>query len=387
MKKGIVLEVHDDYVTMLTPDGEFLKSRKQRGQLDIGEETIFFPLHMGAEEKGKLASFFKMKWAIVTLLTATVLILSFYPKYINNQVYAYVSLDVNPSLELGLNKNMKVISIDAFNDEGKLLLPRLGKWKNEDLSKVSSDIMQLIRQDGYLKSSANVVIASVLTDSENLVWKKKIQNELSSISENIQEDNVIVTTIETTNEKRDEAIKQGISPGKFVQNERKMELVDTDDTSKATEESAELQVVPSKATGVGQLQGKTGQEKPDLPVAVHNNGWKDTERNQERKHQHDEAKEQRKQQHDEAKEQRKHQHEEAKEQRKDDRDKMKEEKKEHREKEKEKKQEQKEERKQEREQLREERKKEQNQRKEDKKQDRGKQKQPNKDKKNGNNKD
>lgn len=350
MKKGIVLEVHDDYVTMLTPDGEFLKSRKQKGQVDIGEEIIFFPLHRGAAEKRKLTSFFKMKWAIVTLLTAAVLFMSFYPKYLNNQVYAYVSLDVNPSLELGLNKSMQVVSIDAFNDEAKLLLPRLGDWKNEDLSKVSSDIMELIRQEGYLKSGGEIVIASVLADSENLVWKKKMQNELTSFSKNFQVENISVTTIETTSEKRDEAIKQGVSPGTYVQNERKTELVNSEDSSKSTEIKEEIQVVPSKVTNVDQLQLKTELEKPELPDAVPNKNWKDAEGKQERKQLHDETKELRKE----------------------NRDQFKEEKKEYREQEKGEKRDQREERKQEREQRRDERKEEQNQRKEDRKNERGK---------------
>ncbi|MCA1319278.1 anti-sigma factor domain-containing protein [Bacillus tianshenii] len=349
MKKGIVLEVHDDYVTMLTPDGEFLKSRKQKGQVDIGEEIIFFPLHKGAAEKKRLAAIFKMKWAIVTMLTAAVLFFSFYPKYVNNQVYAYVSLDVNPSMELGLNKNMQVVSIDAFNDEAKLLLPLLGDWKNEDLSKVSSDIMDLIRQKGYLKSGGEIIIASVLADGENLVWKKKMQNEISSFSKNIQVENVSITTIETTSEKRDEAIKHGVSPGTYVQNERKTELVDSEDTSKAAEE---LQIAPSKVEAE-QLKVNTEPEKPGHTLEVPNTDMKDAEGKQERKHLH----------------------EETKDQRKEDRNIGKEEKKEYREQVKEDKREQREERKQEREERREERKEERHQHKEDRKNDRGQNKQ------------
>lgn len=353
MKKGIVLEVHDDYVTMLTPDGEFLKSRKQMGQVDIGEEIIFFPMHRGAAEKRKLTSFIKMKWAIVTLLTAAVLFLSFYPKYVNNQVYAYVSLDVNPSLELGLNKNMQVVSIDAFNDEAKLLLPRLGDWKNEELSKVSADIMKLIRQEGYLKAGGEIVIASVLPDSENLVLKKKIQNEITSFSKNFQVENISVTTIETTSEKRDEAIKQGVSPGTYVQNERKTELVDSEDTSKETELKEEIQVVPSKVTDVEQLQVKTELEKPELPDPVQNKNWKDAEGKQDRKQLHDETKDQRKENHDKIKEERKEYREQEKGEKRDQRE------------------ERKQEREQEREQRREEKKDEQNQHKENRKNDRG----------------
>ncbi|WP_223700592.1 anti-sigma factor domain-containing protein [Sutcliffiella deserti] len=255
MKKGIVLEVHDDYVTMLTPDGEFLRSRKQKGEVGIGEEIIFFPMHRSTESsKKRRFSLFKIRWAIVTLLTATILLFTLYPKYINNQVYAYISLDVNPSLELSINKHFRVLSIDAYNEEGKRLLGDLKDWENEEIAHVSSMIMGLIREEGYLNNGGEVIIASVLSESDNLIWKNKIQNEIIAISKTIQVENINVTTIETTNEKRGEALRQGVTPGKFIQNERSTELVEKDDTSSLNENTN---------TGITGLQNlKSTKENP-----------------------------------------------------------------------------------------------------------------------------
>ncbi|TYS61188.1 anti-sigma factor domain-containing protein [Sutcliffiella horikoshii] len=233
MKKGIVLEVHDEHVTILTPEGEFLKSRKQKGQVALGEEIVFFPLHRAeTAKKGKWASALGGKWAIISVMTAIILALTLYPRYASNQVYAYVSVDVNPSIELGINKDMKVISMDAYNKEGEDILKQLKNWENQDITSVSSKIFDIFRQKGFLTENSEVLIASVLANETNSGWKTLMQNKITSISEKVQQDKVSITTLETTIEERSDALKQGISPGKYIQKEQETELVDSEDTSK-----------------------------------------------------------------------------------------------------------------------------------------------------------
>ncbi|ART75918.1 hypothetical protein B4U37_07690 [Sutcliffiella horikoshii] len=234
MKKGIVLEVHDEHVTILTPEGEFLKSRKQKGQVALGEEIVFFPLHRAeTAKKGKWASAFRGKWAIISVMTAIILALTLYPRYSSNQVYAYVSVDVNPSIELGINKDMKVISLDAYNKEGEDILKQLKNWENEDITSVSSKIFDIFRQKGFLNENSEVLIASVLANETNSGWKTLMQNKITTISEKVQQDKVSITTLETTIEERSDALKEGISPGKYIQKEQETELVESEDTSKS----------------------------------------------------------------------------------------------------------------------------------------------------------
>ncbi len=234
MKKGIVLEVHDEHVTILTPEGEFLKSRKQKGQVALGEEIVFFPLHRAETvKKGRIASALRGKWAIISVMTALILAFSLYPKYASNQVYAYVSVDVNPSIELSINKDMKVISIDAYNKEGEDILKQLNNWEKQDITSVSSQIFDIFRQKGFLTENSEVLIASVLTNETNSGWKTLMQNKITTISEKVEEDKVSITTLETTIQERSDALKEGISPGKYIQKEQNTELVDSEDTSKS----------------------------------------------------------------------------------------------------------------------------------------------------------
>lgn len=42
MKKGVVVDLDDDFVTLLTPDGQFLKASNKEGNYELGEEISFF---------------------------------------------------------------------------------------------------------------------------------------------------------------------------------------------------------------------------------------------------------------------------------------------------------------------------------------------------------
>src|SRR6476469_4401346 len=105
MKKGIVMEVNDSLLTLLTPDGQFLQARKQDHPYVLGEEILFKPI-------SKKKSLFVNRFIGVKQLSiaAAVLFLflgSLIPVYQSNKAYAYMSIDVNPSIELGINKQME----------------------------------------------------------------------------------------------------------------------------------------------------------------------------------------------------------------------------------------------------------------------------------------
>src|SRR5690606_17417026 len=114
MRKGVILEVDEHYVTLITPEGEFMRTRKLQQEYRIGEEIQFFPLESNEKKQHKLIDFFRASVKVrVVILAAAVLFLAvvFFPLYQNQQVYAYMSIDVNPSIELELNKKIKLIGL------------------------------------------------------------------------------------------------------------------------------------------------------------------------------------------------------------------------------------------------------------------------------------
>ncbi|QFT88496.1 Anti-sigma-I factor RsgI [Bacillus sp. THAF10] len=350
MKKGIVLEVHDEDVTILTPEGEFLKSRKQKGHVDIGEEITFFPLHQTEKSRmKKVHSILISRWTMIVAAAIIILALSFYPRYVSNQVYAYISVDVNPSIELGVNKKMEVISMEAYNDEGRKIIEQLVEWKKQDISKVTTDLFDVIRQQGYFKENREVLIASLINNETKSSWKTEMQGKITALSETIKTENVNITTMESTLNKRTDALKEGLSPGKFIQKEKEQETVDSVDTSKRevipttqvkakpsgvnidAPKSEKTSEIVSKAGAEKALKAEQKEKKKDRKEArVNEKAKRKTERNEkkaERKMERNEKKEERKTERNEKKEERKTERNEKKEERKAERKEKKEERK------------------------------------------------------------
>ncbi|MCA1059412.1 anti-sigma factor domain-containing protein [Rossellomorea aquimaris] len=223
MKQGIIMEIKRDILIMMTPEGEFLKGRKQPDQqYSIGEEIPFFPLH---KESSDSKPVLKWNWKISTsLLTVLVLIIAVLSSAMiqNNRAYAYVSVDINPSMELTLNKGQEVIEIKPFNDDAKVLIKELPHWENEDVGKVTKEILLLSERLGYLKNKQDVLITSSFLDDTDRNKENELLDELNEFVEGYSSDhhtNIIVK--ETSKAFREEAAEKGMTAGSLIRESEK----------------------------------------------------------------------------------------------------------------------------------------------------------------------
>ncbi|AST91417.1 MULTISPECIES: anti-sigma factor domain-containing protein [Sutcliffiella] len=225
MKKGIVLEVHHDYITMLTPEGEFIKGKKLRDTYDIGEETTFFP-YTSLERKKKSFNLSFRGWKLVSVLASILLVLSLLPRFTQSEVQAYVGLDINPSIEMAVNKKLQVIEMQAYNEDGQVLIALVDDWNKKHIHDVTKELIQLFREQGYMEAGKEIIITSIVTNIENLAIKAQIDKEVNELTNDIKQNEVKVTVIETSVENREKAKEQGMSAGKFVQQEQRENAVE-----------------------------------------------------------------------------------------------------------------------------------------------------------------
>ncbi len=73
----------------------------------------------------------------------------------------YVALDVNPSVEIEMNRLGDVTGVKGVNDDAKKLLQ--GYVPDDDLDDVVEDVVDLMAKGGYLKSDEH---NEVLPDGE-----------------------------------------------------------------------------------------------------------------------------------------------------------------------------------------------------------------------------
>ncbi|MBM7654197.1 anti-sigma-I factor RsgI family protein [Neobacillus cucumis] len=216
MKKGIIMEIGDAYLTLLTPEGEFLRSKKQNQIYNIGQEINFLP-HVNVQKRKSLSllkNIFVARpvWAVLAALF--IILGSFIPIYKDNKAYAYMSIDSNSSIELGVNKNMQVVELTGLNREGKATISELGEWKKEDVTKVTQEILAKINPT---ENKQPVIISTVATKEQDEQSKKKLQMDINEIKAVASRKEIDLRVIKATKEERKKARNLGISTGKYKQ--------------------------------------------------------------------------------------------------------------------------------------------------------------------------
>ncbi|WP_052352809.1 anti-sigma factor domain-containing protein [Neobacillus dielmonensis] len=215
MKKGIVMQIDDAFLTLLTPEGEFLRARKQNQPYEIGEEIAFFP---SETKTTKLSLLTRTKFTRPILITAAALFIfigSALPVYQNNKAYAYMSIDVNPSIELGVNKKMQVVEITGYNKEGKKVVSHLEHWKKKDVSAVTKQIIEEIKAEGYLDNKKQIVISTVLPDQSEQNLEHKLEDNLQEIESTVNKQQLDLTVVSGTEEDLAKAHELGLTTGKY----------------------------------------------------------------------------------------------------------------------------------------------------------------------------
>jgi hypothetical protein len=277
------MAIDERFLTLLTPEGEFLKAHKLKPDYLIGEEIVFSPIL-----ESKKNTFFRNRVIGKPLVAAACALIvgaaSFIPLLNDNNVYAYMSIDVNPSIELAVNDELEVVDLEAYNPEGERVLSAIKGWKHEEVEKVTTTIIDEIRKQGYFDQNDKILISTVYDEQEKLKVKQKLEANLVKIEEKIANDHVEVTVVKASKEDRVAAHKKGITTGEFKEKQKVLNETKKQTGSATVDET----ILPNKSdspnkedkakeemTDKKENKGKTsapGQEKKKNEV---NTGQKD----------------------------------------------------------------------------------------------------------------
>jgi len=157
--------------------------------------------------KRKLITSLAMLIFIIAILTGTYV-------YAKTPI-AYVNLDINPSVELGINAFDKVVSYEDYDDGNEIL--KSNEIKNIPLEKAINTIIKSALDEGYISNDGSSVIGiTAVTSSED--EGGKIEASIKDITKNTLKENNTDAAVEFSKvsiERRDEARKLGITPGKL----------------------------------------------------------------------------------------------------------------------------------------------------------------------------
>ncbi|WP_085992827.1 anti-sigma factor domain-containing protein [Oceanobacillus senegalensis] len=188
MKKGIILEKHRNYTIFLTKDGEFVKGYVTDDR-QIGEEVVFEPL----KEKKKTPHFpMKGKHIVPRMITlACICILLMLPFYFipgTKEAYAYVTVDINPSVEIEIDKNCLVRDIQPLNDDAKVIIEQLRDYQGEKVEIVIQQVLEQSEEFELINRDKNVLVGFSFTSDEKLAEDKKVIQEMEKLFQTSEPD-------------------------------------------------------------------------------------------------------------------------------------------------------------------------------------------------------
>lgn len=273
-QKGIVFENTSSYSIFLTDDGRFLKGIPD-SLSDVGEEVSFRPyVEMVAFKKPKRTA------SMAPLIAAVAIVFMFFSVLIPSQskVSAYVQMDFNPSVELGIDRKGDVQVFRGLNEDGVALKREISFWKGKSLTWVMSKIVN--ESNVSFEDDNQFGITTIISENQNQVALEKIiTTAVTRTTVKVAPEKIRIN--QATIEERLQANEKGVSVETYKESQGKV---------KEKEESLEKQPVTlpkekkAKEKENTSNQGKAKQNiNKKQPKKEEKNNGKNNEPNDQRK--------------------------------------------------------------------------------------------------------
>lgn len=223
IKKSLINAYSD-----LTPDRLSKINKVQVKKVDTMKEVI-------GERKCRN---FPMAPAFATAAVAAVLAVAvlFRTGHEADSQYAYIYIDVNPSIEITVNSQGDVVSCKACNYDGEEIVGAKAVMdsvkKKEKLNIVIENVIKSIKEKGYFSGQYDSVLVSCANAA--VLGKSDIKAMISEVESYVKEknvcNNIVYAEVADYEAAKQKARKYGISPGKANYVEKiAMEVVYTEE--------------------------------------------------------------------------------------------------------------------------------------------------------------
>jgi hypothetical protein len=215
LKSGIVMEVDNRKATLLMKDGTFVTVKIPKGKTAlVGRE---YQASYFSERKRSL--FMLPSLSLSAAALAAFLFLSgMVPFGYQSAVAAYISFDINPSIEVGVDNEMKVVQIEAFNDDARAIIEEydLSEARELQFIEFADQLIEAYQSEGYLQSDRSMLITTVASEKSNELTESELDKAVHAIVRNtVISYPVSITVTETSAVNREKAKKLGVSAGKY----------------------------------------------------------------------------------------------------------------------------------------------------------------------------
>lgn len=123
------------------------------------------PMHTTQVTLTKKRSWMKPYGMIAAMFAMLVVGFASYNFYEQRAVDSVISLDVNPSIEMKVNNNEKVLAVQPLNEDGQIIVGGMD-FKNTDLEIAVNALIGSMLKNGYISEIKNSILISVENKDE-----------------------------------------------------------------------------------------------------------------------------------------------------------------------------------------------------------------------------
>lgn len=222
-KKGIVMQIANGQAIVMTKEREFKKLPLVEG-MSIGMEVDVpdvLPQTTGRVAFWRNRTVVKRAGMVAASLVLAVGLWSAQMMFNQPTAYAYVTVDINPSIELSIDEHKNVVEAGALNVEGEDILTTLD-LEGLAVQEAVKTLASAAQAQGYLQEYTEVIItASPAVDAEKMAALDldQMEDDLVDTVKTLAVEkgaDIEVEGVLVSEEIRQAAKHEGVSPGKYA---------------------------------------------------------------------------------------------------------------------------------------------------------------------------
>jgi len=223
--RAVLLEISGPYGIGLTPDGRFLRVPCAPWDRE-GQEVSLHRRAVRARPRVRPRP--AAAWAAAALIALVVLSPLVVGRVLaSGNPVAFVSVDINPSLEFGVNRWERAVTARGLDADGTALLARLS-WRGRPIDELLADVGSAAVTEGFVDPGpAQVVLAAVPAGSTGIVppgLGKRLEKAREALGRKLKaggpggqgSDVTVETVTADAAELRDQAATLGLSVGQYA---------------------------------------------------------------------------------------------------------------------------------------------------------------------------
>lgn len=206
--KGVVMEIKNDYSIVMKDDSTMVRVKNKEG-LKSGDVIIFLEddIYQAKPSNNKFNKILVSFMAVAAILMVLVVPMASKNK---DMAYALMSLDVNPSIQIKLDKNKRIVSIEGINDDGNRL--NLGTLRGMDLESGLNQIKIILENQKYSVNNDSAIVGFTFLESDKDV---KYEEDVKNIVKNSL-DKTKTAYLSATKQDLEKANEKGMSLGRYA---------------------------------------------------------------------------------------------------------------------------------------------------------------------------